>query len=115
MTVSFAVTAASTDFMPQLKWQFSQQMISLALLYFICYFVQETNYFKEADVIVPTYVDEIVHGRVDVEQLRSHAAGHSGDAFVTSSRRHDLHNTGLNSNDDKSDYKSEGLSTVQAV
>lgn len=91
MTLSFAVTAADVEFLSQLEWQFAQQTISLGILFFLCYFVTETNYYKEGgwagenmyvcrrrmgtdeffagvdDVIVPTYVDEIVHGRVDVE------------------------------------------------
>lgn len=47
MTISFGVTAAEVEFLPQLKWQFSQQMISLVFLFVVCYFVTETNYYQE--------------------------------------------------------------------
>ncbi|EIM92124.1 uncharacterized protein STEHIDRAFT_136133 [Stereum hirsutum FP-91666 SS1] len=79
MTVSFGVTAAEVEFLPQLKWQFSQQMISLVFLFVVCYFVTETNYYREDDVIVPTYVNEILHGRVDLERLQHEAAAHHGE------------------------------------
>jgi hypothetical protein len=46
----------------------------LALLFFVCWFVKETNYYQEKDVVVPTYVEKIVHGRVDLEALKRHAA-----------------------------------------
>lgn len=36
--------------------------------------MKETNYYQEKDVVVPTYVDKIVHGRVDLEALKRHAA-----------------------------------------
>lgn len=47
MAISFGVTAAEVEFLSQLKWQFSQQMISLVFLFFVCSFVTETNYYQE--------------------------------------------------------------------
>jgi hypothetical protein len=63
------------DFLPQAYWQTSQQLVSLALLFFVCWFVKETNYYQEKDVVVPTYVEKIVHGRVDLEELKRNAVG----------------------------------------
>lgn len=98
MTVSFGVTAGEVssirimrlgpiwpvrqnaylrfqvDFLPQAYWQATQQFVSLALLFFVCWFVKETNYYQEKDVVVPTYVEKIVHGRVDLEALKRNAA-----------------------------------------
>ena len=85
MTVSFGVTAGNTEFLPQLIWQFTQQMISLAFLLFICLFITETNYFQEKDVVVPTYVDEILHGRVDVDALKTHGYNTIGNEKFASS------------------------------
>lgn len=62
------------DFLPQAYWQATQQFVSLALLFFVCWFVKETNYYQEKDVVVPTYVEKIVHGRVDIEALKRNAA-----------------------------------------
>lgn len=66
--------ALQVDFLPQAYWQATQQFVSLALLFFVCWFVKETNYYQEKDVVVPTYVDKIVHGRVDIEALKRNAA-----------------------------------------
>lgn len=60
--------------MPQAYWQATQQFVSLALLFFVCWFVKETNYYQEKDVVVPTYIEKIVHGRVDLEALKRNAA-----------------------------------------
>lgn len=79
MTVSFGVTAAEVDFLPQSYWQASQQFVSLALLFFVCWFVKETNYYQEKDVVVPTYVEKIVHGRVDLEALKRNAGADAGE------------------------------------
>ena len=83
MTVSFGVTAAEAEFLPQLIWQFVQTMVSLALLYFVCFFVTETNYYQEKDVVVPTYIKEIVGDRVDIDALRSQAAMPQDQAFAS--------------------------------